>query len=544
MKYLKSIVSAFLCLLILFLSGCGKPQGTSSDPSGDGSLAATQPDSLSLFYNSKDSLNPYTITSEHNATLQTLLFDSLVKLDANFKPEYVIAESITLDGKICTITLKNIKFTDGSTLTADDVVYSLKLAKESALNYAKQLSSVKSYTADDSRTVTLTLSKHDPYFINLLTFPILKAESEKRTDENNIVLAPIGSGRYIYDRTAKVLTANENYFLGASPIKNINLVDAPDSEVVNYNLESNNVDVYSSSLNDGRLLSMNGSVSKTTLNNLVYLGVNTNRPILKSVEMRYALSSAIDRTAVTKDAFYSYAAPATGLFHPLWEDAKGIQNFSLTSNSENSVANLEKLGYNSKDNEGFLLNSKGNRISLTLLCNKENQRRMTAANLIKAQIEAIGIEVIVKAFSWDYYVRALQNGEFDLYIAEVSLLNNMNVTELITSNGSLSYGIPNRNSADNAESGKKTADTSSDDSEDSEEPEMLPFENIDKTISKFYKGDASLVDVINAFNAELPIIPICYRSGATVLSSGLQNDNMSSVTDAYYNLTNTTLKIN
>lgn len=556
MNRIKRITAVILCFLMLFLCACdGGKQPTSSSPAPTPGSTTAYADDLSIFYCSKDSLNPYAAVTEFNLKLQTLMYDPLVRLTPEFQPELVIAENIELAGKTCTVTLKNVTFSDGSALTADDVVYSLKLAKESTLIYADQLSNITGYRARDGKVV-ITLSKADPYFVNLLDFPIIKARSETLTDENKIILPPIGSGRYVFDRDNKYLYANESHVLGAPNVKRILLIDAPDSEVTKFNLESGNVSIYNTDLSTGEVPSMIGTITLSPLNNFVYLGVNLNRDVFSDAKMRYAVSYAINRAAICDQAYFSYALPASGLFSPLWQDAKGLQNIPSTENLQNSIANLAELGYNSKDNEGFFVGNNGKRLSLTLVCNSDNERRMSAANLIKTQLEAAGIAVAVKALEWDGYVAALASGDFDLYIAEIRLLNNMDVTELVTSNGSLSYGIPDKaaGTADKpdaapADDQAATGADGTPDGEGAAQPQapeatapVVINQMVDDAVSGFYGEDLSLIDIINAFNAEMPIIPICYRSGITFCNSKVSIENMSSVTDAYYNITNTKLK--
>ena len=64
------------------------------------------------------------------------------------------------------------------------------------------------------------------------------------------------------------------------------------------------------------------------------------------------------------------------------------------------------------------------------------------------------------------------------------------------------------------------------------EPEVT----VADAVAGFYGGQLSLVDVLSAFNTEMPIIPICYRSGVTVTKSYLKADNVSSVTDVYFGI--------
>lgn len=538
---MKKTISILLLLVLLFLCSCGNnlsSSNTLSNPDGGNTVSA--PESVSLFYCAKDSLNPYTATTEFNIKLHTLMYDSLIRLDAEFQPQNIIAESVEVSGKTCTVTLKNIVFSDGSPLTAEDVVYSYNIAKDSKLIYANQLQTVKNCKVEDGKVV-FSLSKADPYFANMLDFPIIKANSDNITDENKIVLPPIGSGRFIFNRKNQCLYLNSSHINGSDSIKSIMLIDAPDPEVTKFNLESGNISVYNTDLSDGTMPPMLGTIELSPLNNLVFLGVNVNRGILSDVKMRYAISYAIDRTTLCTEAYYTYALPAQGLFSPLWQDAKGLQNIPTTTDLQNCVANFKELGYNNKDNEGFYVGDNNKRLALSLICNLDNERRVGAANLIKAQLELAGISVTVKALSWNEYKTALSSGNFDLYLAEVRLLNNMDVSEIVTSNGSLSYGIPNKATnkpSDKPVDKKETAE----DIDNPQEETVIINDGLDSAVEGFYNEKLSLIDIINAFNAEMPIIPLCYRSGINVYDARLSVTNMSSVSDAYYNMTNIKLK--
>ena len=153
---------------------------------------------------------------------------------------------------------------------------------------------------------------------------------------------------------------------------------------------------------------------------------------------------------------------------------------------------------------------------------------------------------------WDKYIEALTYGNFDLYLAEVKLNNNMDVSELISSNGKLSYGIPdfnpsshtsNSNTAtkqDKEDEADGTDKTDGDDTDNDGEKVELPSSAvplIDSAVDGISQGKLSLVDIINAFNAEIPIIPLCHRSGLTILNPALNTTAMSSVSDIYFGIT-------
>ncbi len=554
MKLKKLFATMLAVVLLLSAVGCGSDQKPSDNTSDNTALNNKESvDSLTLLYRADDPLNPYTAKSLLNRRLATLMYDPLVKVDTKFQPQFVLAKDIDISDKQCVINLKSAVFSDGSAVTSDDVVYSLKLALNSELAFKDQLTSVKSYKTDGSDKVVITLTKTDPYFANVLDFPIIKKDSDNLKDENKILLPPIGSGRFVFDTKEKQLNANAMYIGGVPSVKTIKLIDAPDDTVVKYNLEVGNVSAYYSDLSDGIIPPMSGSSATVNLNNLVYLGLNLENKHLTQPKIRYALSYAVDRLTVCNEAYFSYATPATGVFNACWNDAGTLQNLPKSKDLQNVVAILEEIGYNNKDNEGFIVDSKGKNITFRLIAYKGNDRRLKAAQLVKEQLEAIGFKITLKELEWDEYTKALAEGSFDIYIAETKLSNNMDVTELLTADGSISYGIPtveptkpesNTQKPDNgtSEDSNNTADDKNDgESEEPKEPEFtshVPL--LEEAVKGFYGEQLSLVDIINAFNAEMPIIPICHRQGISVCDSRLDAENMSSVSDVYFGITDKT----
>lgn len=101
---------------------------------------------------------------------------------------------------------------------------------------------------------------------------------------------------------------------------------------------------------------------------------------------------------------------------------------------------MEEIGYNTKDEDGYLLNAAGQRIRLTLLCNLDNTARTAAAELLKEQLAAVGIEITVRTVNWNAYLSELSAGSFDLYIGEVKLQGNMNLSALVTEKSGACFG--------------------------------------------------------------------------------------------------------
>lgn len=524
-----------LAFLLIFLTSCvnDNPQNTDGtnntnndyNNSGDNSAPYT----FTLMYCSNDTLDPYTAVTKINQELAGLLFDPLIKLDEEFNPVYVLAEQITLRDTSCVVTLKSASFSDGSPLTAEDVTYSINKAKESQTRYRQQLENIVSCSAANPNTVSIKLKTNDPYFINLLDFPIIKRNSDTRKSADNIPLPPIGCGRYIFDTENKLLYANPSYHNGSVSIQQINLINTPDNEALRHNIEVGSVSMYYTDLSDNTLPKMTGKIRVVPLNNLVFIGVNTKNKLLSQPQLRQAISSAINRTDVCEKIYFGNTAPARGPFNSAWKEVKGVQTIDIKQNIDISVANLNQIGYNNKDNDGYFIDNKGKRLTLTLLCNSDNAARVSLANLLSQQLKEAGIELKVKEADWNSYINTLKSGKFDLYIGEVRLLNNMDITQLVTPGGSAAFGIAEQ----------ELSDTSSADdilSDDTTSAAAIISQPTYKVLQSFYEGSATLQQVVIKFIEELPVIPLCHRCGLVTYNQRLNPGPKSTLSDIFFGI--------
>ncbi|MBO5726496.1 MAG: ABC transporter substrate-binding protein [Clostridia bacterium] len=479
------IIALLLCLSCLIgLCACGS-NGSSNKNKDEAAQNGGKNTTVSIAYNNTDSFNPYVAETSLNRNVAALIFDSLFYIDNDYNLQNNLADSYEINEKVCTVTLKSATFSDGTALTADDVVYSFNAAKNSSKRYKQQLKSIVDATANGN-TVTFTCSKIDAYMVNLLTFPIIKKGSDKLTNEDKIAFPPIGCGRYTLSQDKTTLTANKKWHGGKLSIKTIRLINAPDQESLSHAVEIGAIDIYYTDLSDGTILRMSGTRQDVNLNNLVYVGINHSSSLMKNNNMRQAISAALDRKKICESAYFTNAVPATGIFNPAWEPTKSIQTIQTSANSEISIENLEEIGYNKKDNGVYYENANGDTITVRLLVNSENQFRLNLADMVVAQLKSVGIKVIVDKVSYKKYVTRLKQGNFDLYIGEVNILDNMDMTELLCAGGKAAYGI-------------KKSDTTN--------------KTTQNMIKSFYSGKATVADIAAYAISEMPIIPICYRTG-------------------------------
>ena len=58
---------------------------------------------------------------------------------------------------------------------------------------------------------------------------------------------------------------------------------------------------------------------------------------------------------------------------------------------------------------------------------------------------------------------------------------------------------------------------------------------------QFLSGAVTLGDFLTSFNSELPIIPVCYRSGMSLYSRAINTPVLSTESDVFYNISEWTV---
>jgi len=182
-------------------------------------------------------LDPHRATTTGDVTVASTMFNGLVRFapgsanPASIGPD--IAESWTSsdDGLVWTFKLRpDVAFHGGyGTLTADDVVYSLKrAANKDTSSFANDYLGVADVEAIDDLTVRITLDFPIPGFLGILANYhggniVSKKAAEEMGDAFNA--HPIGTGPFMFDEKVTQqyvrLVANKDYFRGAPHIDEI-----------------------------------------------------------------------------------------------------------------------------------------------------------------------------------------------------------------------------------------------------------------------------------------------------------------------------------
>lgn len=486
-------LTCVLCCLALFcaLAGCTQPPASLSSAQVSDHALNAQTQTVSLAYNREDSLNPYKATTDINLTLATLLYDSLVTVSAQFMPEDSMAKVVQTDALHLQATLRaNLKFSNGKAVTAADVVYAFQCAKACAA-YQNRLANVVSAKAN-GKTVTFTLQKADVDAAACLCFPII----QKGSDDT----LPIGSGRYVYSAADNTLTCNPHRATASAP-QTIKLVHLVSDAAVMQALENGSIHYAYNDLSDGNIPRTAAKDKTVDLTQLVFIGVNSSRPLLNTVAYRRALSAAVDRTAITAAAYAGRALAASSPFHPKWKKAENLTCIA-TGAQTNVLQTLVKQAYAeaaavtasttahttvatataTTATAATTATTAKAAQSFTLLYPTGNNCREAAVKMLVSQFASAGITVTPTPLPYDTYISRLQAGDFDLYLGEIRLTPNMDLSPLLLSGGAAAYGTAVNTPASAAYTAYKS-------------------------------GDGSAAAFITAFGEHMPYIPLFWRQG-------------------------------
>lgn len=272
-------------------------------------------------------VNPLLAISDADRDLTALTYAGLMGIGADGALVPVIAESYTVseDGKIYTFTLrKDVTFSDGSAISADDVVFTVQKAQNPTLKSPQFASwSGIEASAPDTRTVVFTLSKPYAPFLENTTLGILPARlwrpvSDEQFPFSTLTLDPIGAGPFKPGTISRddsgliesyALVANTRYPLGRPYLSGITFkFFSRDDDLVK-------------SLENGSVESAYGHPIRRTLT-VPYtriFGVFFNQSAYAAfarLEVREALSKALDRTYITEEVLGGYATPLMGPVPP------------------------------------------------------------------------------------------------------------------------------------------------------------------------------------------------------------------------------------
>ncbi len=390
-------------------------------------------------------LDPNAATGVVGLQYETLfLYDPLAD---KFDPWLAESASWTDPTTYTIKTRSGVTWSDGTPFTAQDVAFTIGLAKIKAVG-SNIWDYVTDATATDDSTVVVKFS--DPAYQEWATWtynsPILskhiwesKANEDILKDTN---ANGVGTGPYLYKTATEdrmVWVKNDNWWaktalnLDVKPKYIVDIVNGANNVALGL-LMQGGIDLSNNFLPGIATLVDNGYVSTyfkgapyMLSGNTAWLVTNDKKAPLDDAQFRLAIAYAVNVPDIVNKVYGNIvqAADPTGLL-PTWDkyidksqrDALGFKYDPATTASL-----LDKAGYK-KGGDGFYTNKDGSPIKLTIMVPTGWSDWEAARDVIVASLKAAGINAEARIVDYNGLVDARNSGDFDLVVNnEVQLSN-------------------------------------------------------------------------------------------------------------------------
>ena len=375
-------------------------------------------------------LNPVTASEMSSQTVNSLIFNALVKYNEKMEIEPDLAESYEVSGDNKTWTFylkKGVKWHDGSDFTSKDVKFTFeKLFDKKTNTFNRGLFQINGeepkITVLDDYTVSFELPEpFTPFLSNLTQMGIIPEHILKNEDINRSFFNshPIGTGPFVFSewRSSErvILKANPNYFNGKPKLKGLVFNIIPSSESRRIALMTDCVDISEITSEDLRALESCSNIIIYRWDQFAYyyMGFDLTAKPFDDRNVRRAINYALNKEQIIKAIFKDNAIRATG---PIPKASRYYCDSVETYAQDKLKA--EKLLRESgwiKDKNGIFVKD-GRKFEFELIYPSGNAPCEKAAVFIQAQLKDIGVVMNLKAMEFSALLNCCYPGKFQAII--------------------------------------------------------------------------------------------------------------------------------
>lgn len=432
---MKKILACLLALVLL--SGCTVGQ-TAYVPTGNGlnaGLEATvpQPDDpaaeqrLTLSYDAAGSLNPYTDSNMSNRLLFGLMYQGLftVSMDYEVSPMLCKSYRVSKNMEVYTFYLEAATFSDGSLLTAADVVASLEAARESDF-YGGRFTYIDTITETEDGAVQIKLKTPYEDLPVLLDMPIVKADQVANR-------CPDGTGPYFWlegQNGPRLIRRTDWWCRATMPVtaSAVSLLQADSPAMLRDDFEFGMLGLVCADPGTDSYVDFRCDYELWGCENgmFLYLACNEKSNTFSNPAVRAALTYAIDRDGLVSELYGGFATAATLPASP----ASPYYSQKLA----------EQYRYDGEKFRQLISDAAPEDMDITLLVNGADSRRIRVARKIAEMLQTAGFRVTVSSLQGTSYTNALNKGNYDLHLGQTKLSPNMDLSAFFAPKGSLNFG--------------------------------------------------------------------------------------------------------
>lgn len=387
-----------------------------------------------------ENYNPYT----SGGVFDGVLYEPLLMF--NLKSgniDYRLANSIEYSNDLKTLTVKlkdNLKWSDGEALTAKDVAFSFNMTKDAPAFDGKAMWSIgnlQSVIATNDTTIVFQLDHADSTFLwGIPSYHIVPehiwgkvAVKDLPTFKN---LNPVGSGpltdiKYLKSQQMQICR-NQNYYLENRPyIDCMTFRSYSDNSQIQPALMKGEIDWGSNFIADIENTFVAADPENNhywyPANDAIHLYVNTQIKPFDDLEVRKALSMALNREEISDIATYGYTIPNynMGGIADLYEafiDKDISEKYKELSTYNPDKANelLDAAGYKDTNDDGIRETSDGKEIVFDIYVVNGWTDWIQVVQMVTEYYQEIGIKSNVKMIDWSIYDSGLKNSDYSMAI--------------------------------------------------------------------------------------------------------------------------------
>ncbi|EOP48114.1 ABC transporter substrate-binding protein [Bacillus cereus] len=397
---------------------------------------------------------PHFMENGWDGNITQAIFAPLVGLDKEGKPIPILAKKwdISEDQLTYTFHLKDdLKFSDSSPLTADDVAFTLTLLHDPTYSGATDISqtaikggqaykegkatSIEGIQVIDPKTITITTEKINAQTLSLIGGEVIsKAYYGKEYKQGNLEYLkelygkPMGAGAYKLDKYIPGqevrFVANENYFEGKPKIEHfIYKITKGDTKLQQFQAGEVDYDGFTTNAETIEQLKELGfaNVNVYTGSSYGYIKMNYKKSYFKDKRVRQAFIYGLERQKVIDTYFQGYASLVNVPITPVsWAyTEEGINKYEY--NLEKAKKLLDEAGW--KAGSDGIREKDGQKLKVSYFASSASKINDVMIPVMKEDYKKIGVDFNPEYMDFNTMISKVIKGDYDLAMVSTPMID-------------------------------------------------------------------------------------------------------------------------
>ncbi|MGH0600570.1 ABC transporter substrate-binding protein [Bacillus mycoides] len=397
---------------------------------------------------------PHFMENGWDGNITQAIFAPLVGLDKEGKPIPILAKKWDISEDQLTYTFHlndDLKFSDSSPLTADDVAFTLTLLHDPTYSGATDISqtaikggqaykegkatSIEGIQVIDPKTITITTEKVNAQTLSLIGGEVIsKAYYGKEYKQGNLEYLkelygkPMGAGAYKLDKYIPGqevrFVANENYFEGKPKIEHfIYKITKGDTKLQQFQAGEVDYDGFTTNAETIEQLKELGfaNVNVYTGSSYGYIKMNYKKSYFKDKRVRQAFIYGLERQKVIDTYFQGYASLVNVPITPVsWAyTEEGINKYEY--NLEKAKKLLDEAGW--KAGSDGIREKDGQKLKVSYFASSASKINDVMIPVMKEDYKKIGVDFNPEYMDFNTMISKVIKGDYDLAMVSTPMID-------------------------------------------------------------------------------------------------------------------------